>query len=155
MGSGKSTVGRLVAERAGARFLDLDSMIELAFGDTITRVFEREGEHVFRRKEAELLPRALDSAGVIALGGGSPIAGPNWDVIRERSLSVWLDAPFEVLWGRVSNVGSRPLLRGRGREEAERIFRSRVPRYAEADLRVDASKPPDEVAVEVLQLWKR
>lgn len=155
MGSGKSTVGRLVAERAGARFLDLDAMIELAFGDSIARVFQRDGEQVFRRKEAELLPKAIASAGVIALGGGSPVFGPNWEVIRERALSVWLDAPFEVLWDRVANGESRPLLRGRGMAEAERIFRSRLPRYAEADHRVDASQPPDQVAAEVLRLWNR
>ena len=153
MGAGKSTVGRLVAEAAGVRFVDLDAMIETAAGAPVAAIFEREGERVFRRREAELLPLALDEAGVVALGGGAPMAGPNWELIRTRAVSVWIDTPFDRIWERVGGSAERPLLRGRGRAEVEHLFQSRRSRYAEALHRVDGRGAPAVIAAEVIRLW--
>ena len=153
MGAGKSTVGRLVAHSAGVRFVDLDTMIEAAVGASVAQIFDREGEQVFRRRELELLPKALGEAGVVALGGGAPMAGPNWELIRAQAVSVWLDTPFETVWDRISGAGDRPLLRGRSRSDVERLFDARRIRYAEADHRVDGSGSPVQVAEEVTRLW--
>src|SRR5215472_681647 len=136
MGSGKSTVGTLVAERTGARYIDLDAMIEERCGMTIAEVFERRGEAVFRDLETQVLPEALTPGTVVALGGGTPLRDANWSLIRERAVTVWLEAPLGVLIARASShEGDRPLLRGRGEAELRALLDSRLSRYGEADHR--------------------
>jgi shikimate kinase len=154
MGSGKSTVGALVAERAGVPFRDLDTLVERRLGMSVEEAFERMGEEGFREVESRLLPEALAGEAVAALGGGAAVAEGNWDVIRRTATSVWLDAPFPVLWARIADAGGRPLLRGRGEEDLGRLLAARAPRYALADHRVSAARPPEEVAEEVLALWR-
>lgn len=153
MGCGKSTVGRLVAEQAGAICRDLDAMVEASCGMAIADLFRSRGEAAFRALEAELLPQALEPGAVAPLGGGTPMAEANWEVIRERAVSVWLDAPLSALRAR-AEAESRPLLDGRSGDEVRALFQRRVSRYREADHRVDATRPPRQVAEEVLQLWR-
>ncbi|MGH7904710.1 MAG: shikimate kinase [Candidatus Dormibacteraceae bacterium] len=153
MGSGKSTVGERVAARAGAGFSDLDDMVVEVHGASIAEIFESAGEPAFRRLEEELLPRALERGGVIAVGGGTPMADAGWRLLRSRSLTVWLDAPLEVLLARVGEDAGRPLLRGSARSELERLLSGRRARYAEAERRVDADRPILEVVEEVVRLW--
>lgn len=152
MGSGKSTVGRLVADASGATHLDLDDLIEEREGMPITALFRARGEDAFRAIETELLRSALTPGHVVSLGGGAPLADGNWTVIRARATSVWLEAPLTTLLERC-DVPSRPLLQGRSDAELRQLFDSRLPRYGEADHRIDATRPPQEVAEEVLQLW--
>jgi shikimate kinase len=154
MGCGKSTVGRLVAEQAGATCRDLDAMIEASCGMAIAELFRSQGEAAFRALEAELLPQALEPGGVAPLGGGTPMADANWEVIRERAVTVWLDAPLATLRAR-AEAESRPLLDRRSMDEVRALFDSRLSRYREADHRVDATRSPREVAEEVVQLWRR
>lgn len=154
MASGKSTVGRLVAARTGAPYRDLDEMIEARCGTTIAELFAERGEGAFRALEAELLPRALESGAVAALGGGAPMRDESWRVIREHAVTIWLDAPLPLLVDRAGPSGTRPLLNGRSEAELRALLESRLPRYRESDHRVDAGRPPDEVAEEVLRLWR-
>lgn len=153
MGSGKSTVGRLVAERARATCRDLDAMIEDRCGMAIADLFRSRGEDAFRALESELLPLALEPGVVASLGGGAPLVEANWAMIRERAVTVWLDAPLPALQAR-AGAESRPLLDGRSPDEVRALFDSRLSRYREADHRVDATRPPQEVAEEVLALWR-
>ncbi|HEX4215307.1 MAG TPA: shikimate kinase [Candidatus Dormibacteraeota bacterium] len=152
MGSGKSTVGRLVADAAGATHVDLDDLIEEREGMPITALFRARGEDAFRAIETELLSTALTAGHVVSLGGGAPLAENNWTVIRARATSVWLEAPLETVLERC-DVPTRPLLQGRSEEELRRLFDSRLARYGEADHRIDATRDPGVVAEEVLHLW--
>jgi shikimate kinase len=153
MGSGKTTVGRGVAERTGARFHDLDTMIEEAAGRPIPEIFTALGEPEFRRLEAEVLPWALEPGAVAALGGGTPMIDACWALVRQRSIVVWLDAPLDVLWERVDGGRGRPLIEGRSRAEVEALFQSRLRRYAEANHRIDAGLPLERVVDFVARLW--
>lgn len=154
MASGKSTVGALVAARTCAPYRDLDAMIEERCGMRIADLFAREGEAAFRALEARLLPDALEPGAVAALGGGTPLRDESWAVIRERSVSVWLDVPLPELLARAGPGADRPLLGGRGEAELRALLEARLPRYREADHRVDGSRRPEVVAEEVCRLWR-
>lgn len=146
MGSGKTTVGELLAHELGYRFVDLDREIEARRGMTIAELFEREGEPGFRRIEALVLRevgRLRDV--VVATGGGTLTRWENRDFIQESGLMVWLDAPLDLMLGRCREGARRPLLSTR--ETMERLLAERVSDYRRCDLRADASRDaPDEVA---------
>src|ERR1039458_2871385 len=100
MGSGKSTVGKLLATKLGWPFIDLDTVIEAGQGLSIRAIFENSGEVFFRQLErAALTETSKSEPAVIALGGGTFAQPPNVDLIRETGgITVWLDCPAEVLW---------------------------------------------------------
>jgi len=153
MGSGKSVVGALVAYRASAPFFDLDFMIENEAGMTIPEIFASRGEEGFRALESRLLPSAVREGAVVALGGGTTMDDSNWQLIRDRAMSVYLELPFTTIWERIGRSQNRPLVAGRLRKEVENLFDRRRPRYEQATHRVDADRSPDDVAAEVLSLW--
>nr|WP_280953667.1 shikimate kinase [Symbiobacterium terraclitae] len=136
MGSGKSAVGRLLAERLDRPFIDTDALVEAEAGCPIPALFAAEGEEGFRRREAEVIARVAAGDGqVIATGGGAVLRPENRDALRRNGLVIWLDAPPEVLYRRVraQGVGRRPLLAGPdplGRLRA--LAESRAPAYAAA-----------------------
>jgi shikimate kinase len=154
MAAGKSTVGRLAAERAGVAFHDLDEMIAISCGMPAADYLRSQGEPAFRQLESQLLPEALEPGSVASLGGGTPIDDNNWGLIRERALTVWLDAPLPALTER-TDWSTRPMLDGRSPSAVLDLLESRLGRYQEADHRVDAAAPLDEVVEEVLRLWSR
>lgn len=153
MGSGKTVVGALVAERAHSKFIDLDLMIENEVTMAISDYFATQGESAFREVESRLLPAALEPDTVVALGGGTTIDDHNWELVRARATTVFLDASFALIWQRVGGSRNRPLVATRTREEVEALLASRRARYEEAAHRVDADGGPDVVAGEVLKLW--
>lgn len=154
MGSGKSTLGRRLSEISGRPFVDLDRMIETSAGRSVAAIFAEDGEEAFRRIEAALLPLALSPATVVALGGGAPMADQNWRVIQERALSVHLRVSFDAIWARLeSEAESRPLIRGRTSGEVRELYLRRLERYGQADREVDADRPLETLAREVLALW--
>lgn len=154
MASGKSTVGALVARRAGTCHRDLDAMIEAQAGMTIAELFASRGEAAFRELEAGLLPAVMEGGGVVSLGGGATLRDDSWALVRARALTVWLDAPPAVLLERAAGGEGRPLLGGRGAPHLEALLDARRPRYGEADHRVDADRPVEAVVEEVLRLWR-
>jgi shikimate kinase len=153
MGCGKSVVGVLVAQRAGAPFHDLDFVIENEAGMSISEIFATRGEPAFRAMESRLLPEILQPGAVVALGGGAPIDDANWQLIVERSTTVFLDCGFAMIWERIKGTTNRPLLASKTRAELEELFAVRRPRYMEAVHRVDGDRSADEIATEILQLW--
>jgi shikimate kinase len=153
MGSGKSVVGALVAYRAHTPFFDLDFMIENEAAMSVAEIFALRGEAAFRNLEARLLPEVLQGGAVAALGGGTTMDDANWELIRQRSLPVYLELPFESIWERIGRSESRPLVAGRLRREVADLFERRRSRYEEAAHRVDADRSPDEVATDLLALW--
>ena len=153
MGCGKSVVGVLVAQRAGAPFKDLDFVIENDVGMPITDIFATRGEAAFRTMESRLLPDLLQPGTVVALGGGAPIDEANWKVIVERSTTVFIDCGFDTMWDRINGTTTRPLLAGKSRTELAALLEQRRPRYMEAMHRVDGDRPADVVAEDILKLW--
>lgn len=153
MGSGKSVVGALVAQRTEVPFHDLDRMIEDEAGMPISEIFANGGEAAFRALETRLLPDALEPGSVVALGGGTLIDDANWRMVTDLSSTVYLEVPFAAMWERIGTRIGRPLAYGRSREEVQSLFEGRRPRYEQAQHRVDGDRPPAIVADEVIKLW--
>jgi shikimate kinase len=138
MGAGKSTVGRRLAKQLGVPFVDSDDAIEDAAGYSAAEVFERYGEADFRDGERRLVARLIEGhVGVIATGGGAYLDSRTRELLNERAITVWLDAPVDVLTDRTGRRDTRPLLRGGDRKRTlERLSKERGPAYAEALIRV-------------------
>ncbi|MEL7253872.1 MAG: shikimate kinase [Pseudomonadota bacterium] len=140
MGAGKTAVGRTLAARLGVPFLDSDAEIEKAAKMSIAEIFSRDGEAFFRDREAEVINRLLDGRpGILSTGGGAFLAERNRENISDKGVSLWLDADLNLLWGRVKNKDTRPLLRTANPYATLRaFFAERVPIYELADLTVKA-----------------
>ncbi len=156
MGSGKTTVGRLLSAHLGWTFADLDHDIEEAAGQTIAEMFETRGEEEFRRAETAALKKRVDKIccgkpTVLALGGGAFAREENVDLIAPHGVSIWLDLPLEILKKRVSHATHRPLARDPERFEA--LYHARRQSYARADYRIEVLVDDSSYAVEqVLKL---
>jgi shikimate kinase len=155
MGAGKTSVGRLLAQRLDWEFIDTDERIESARSVSISEIFAREGEAAFRELEREVLAALPDHQAVIALGGGAVVPAENRSLLRDKGTLVWLDASAEALAARVGDAAERPLLSGLdGGDRVERLRRLRAEReasYAMADLRIDTEgRSPERVCAAVL-----
>ena len=153
MGTGKSTVGRLVAEQLRFGFLDTDEMIEVTVGDSIAEIFRREGENNFRTMERNAVMKleTLDKT-VIATGGGLVIDPANLQSLKRHSLVVCLWASAEAIWERVRHQSHRPLLQGENpMEKMRKLLAQREPFYRQADVLVNTDlRPIREVVPQVL-----
>lgn len=158
MGSGKTAIGRALAARLGVEFLDSDAEIVLAANASIAEIFERDGEAFFRDREAEVIARLLASDPcILSTGGGAFLSERNRQAIGESGVSVWLDAPLDLLWDRVRHKDTRPLLRTADpRATLAEIYEARVPVYAQAGLRVAvrAGASIDETTEQVIEVLK-
>lgn len=162
MGSGKSTVGRLVAGALGWTFVDLDERVEADQGRSIGEIFEVLGEPHFRAIEARLAQESLaGDALVLAVGGGWAAEPGRLEALPDGTLTVWLDVSAEEALRRVEGAPTaRPLLDGADRsdrmERARALMRARAPRYALADLKVDTEgRTPEDVRDRILALLER
>lgn len=148
MASGKSSVGRRLADRLGGTAVDLDMLVEERAGRPIREIFAADGEAAFRELETRCL-QTLDTAGVavIATGGGTPVSAVNRGWMRERGDCVWLDPPFDVVLGRLDETGraARPLFDDV--EAARALYDARREFYRHCDLRipVHAEDTVDEI----------
>ncbi|CAD6259366.1 unnamed protein product [Miscanthus lutarioriparius] len=146
MGSGKTTVGKILAEVLGYSFFDSDKLVEKAVGiSSVAEIFQLHSEAFFRDNESEVL-RDLSSMHrlVVATGGGAVIRPINWSYMK-KGLTVWLDVPLDALARRIAAVGtaSRPLLHqesgdpyAKAYAKLTSLFEQRMDSYANADARV-------------------
>ena len=139
MGVGKSTIGRRLARRLGLPFVDSDSAIEdAAGGASAAEVFDLYGEDNFRDGERRLVARLVEGERrVIATGGGAFVDPTTRLLLKARAVTIWLDAPVDVLVERTGRRDTRPLLRDGNRAATlARLDQERRPLYAEADIHV-------------------
>jgi len=152
MGVGKSTVGRRLAKRLGLPFVDSDSAIEDASGFSAAEVYERFGEADFRDGERRLVARLIEGeVRVIATGGGAYVDPRTRQLLNERSITIWLDAPVDILTERTGRRDTRPLLRNGDRKGTlERLSEQRRPAYAEAHIHIKSGTGAHRDVVEAI-----
>ena len=150
MGAGKSSIGRRLAQRLGVTFVDADAEIEAAAGMTIAEIFATYGEPYFRSGEQRVIARLLESGPrVLATGGGAFINPETRAGVRQKGVSVWLKAEFEVLMRRVKRraTADRPMLQGDPAQRIRQLMNERYPVYAEADVTVISREVSHEIIV--------
>jgi shikimate kinase len=153
MGSGKSTVGELLARQIGWPFIDLDSTIEAGQKTTIREIFERVGEPFFRAVESAALAEiSKKEPAVIALGGGTWVQQSNLEFVRSTGgTTIWLDCSLEELLRRCNSINNRPLFRDA--ESFSQLLSQRLPYYQLAEFRVPTDGfTPEEIVEQILQL---
>src|ERR1051325_4411321 len=150
MGAGKSSIGRRLAQQLGLAFVDADAEIEAAAKMTIAEIFATYGEADFRSGEARVIARVLDDGcRVLATGGGAFMNENTRAAIRQKGLSVWLKADFDVLMRRVKrrSTADRPMLQGDPAQRVRHLMDERYPVYAEADVTVMSREVSHEIIV--------
>jgi shikimate kinase len=160
MASGKTTVARVLADRLGWNFIDLDAEIEAAENATIAQLFETRGESEFRRIETEALRKIMHKIergmpSVVALGGGSFVQPDNVKLLESHGISIWLDCRFETIESRIINdADARPL--ARDREQFRQLYEERRAAYELATFRNDANCEVERAVDSILALpcWK-
>jgi shikimate kinase len=152
MGVGKSTVGRRLAKRLGLAFVDSDSEIEEAVGLPWGELFERYGEEDYRDGERRLVARLIDgTVRVVATGGGVFVDPRTRKLLNERAITVWLDAPVDVLAERTGRRDTRPLLKNGDRKSTlERLAAIERKAYAEAHIHVKSGEGAHKEVVDAI-----
>ncbi len=155
MAAGKSTVGRMLADELGWTFIDIDEDIEAQEQTSIAEIFEIRGEEAFREietavicKRVQMIQRGRPT--VVALGGGAFTRDPNYELLEDNGVTVWLDCPLKVVEQRLAQNSVRPLARDIDR--MRRLYKQRASAYAKADFHVDASGPADRTLALLLKL---
>jgi shikimate kinase len=158
MGAGKTSVAASLAEKLDCPDVDLDEIIETTERKSISELFEKFGETVFREIETAALREVLvgKTIRVVALGGGTWTIEENRQSVRDAGFaSVWLDASFELCWARIKKENAaRPL--ATKKTEARKLFNKRQKIYAESDLRIEIAEhdSPETIAEKILQSSK-
>ncbi|RCJ41190.1 shikimate kinase [Nostoc minutum NIES-26] len=154
MGVGKSTVGDLLAKQLDYILLDTDNIITQLTGKTINQLFAESGEAAFRQLESDVLAQVCARKElVIATGGGIVMRRENWSYLH-HGLIVWLDAPLELLYTRLAEDTTRPLLQDADPQGKLRsLLEQRTPLYSQADLRITLreGETPEEIANKVME----
>lgn len=134
MGSGKSSVGRALAERLERDFVDTDDVVTRRMGCSISEFWGEHGEAAFRDMEAAAVAEIAEGRPrIVATGGGVVLAAPNTTVMRDSGMVLWLKAKPETLAARVANNSRRPLLRdGEPLEKLSEILEQRTGQYEAA-----------------------
>ena len=157
MGTGKSTVGQMVAGMLGFRFVDTDEMIENMAGKKIADIFATEGETAFRALERQVVERLKDLVNTVISTGGGLVTNPeNLASLKEHSLVVCLWCSAETILRRVGHQTHRPLLRVENPEERIRtLLAERAPFYRQADVLLNSEfRKPKEVATHVVHQFR-
>ncbi|RIW31077.1 shikimate kinase [Bacillus salacetis] len=156
MGSGKTTVGKKLAEELHCRYADTDELIENKYNMEVKEIFALYGESKFREMETETLKELEEEEMVIMTGGGSAGKKINRDLMKEKGKVIWLDCPFEELLMRIASDPKRPLVKQKGLEGIKKLFTEREPvYYSAADYVIKTSGLTiDEIVKEILSCLK-
>lgn len=139
MGSGKTTVGKVLAKKLQRRFIDLDAFIENRYEKPIKSIFAESGEQLFRSMESECLKEVseIKDECVISTGGGVVLSQLNWDLMSASGKTIYLKGELGTIWKRIRNGNKRPLLKVKNPwQEAKKLFKERKELYEKADFTV-------------------
>ena len=153
MGSGKSTIGRMLAEEIGWRFADLDDDIEFQQRKSISEIFSTAGEEEFRRIEHEAIAKRVrnirrGTPTVLALGGGAFTRQENVDILIENGVTVWVDTAWPIVRNRCAGAEHRPLAKDPAK--FEQLYHDRREHYAKAEFRVEVNEDNSRKALAAL-----
>ncbi|MDG1874958.1 MAG: shikimate kinase [Mariniblastus sp.] len=158
-GSGKSTVGPLLARHLGWKSVDADDLVEFDAKKSIAEIFAADGEAEFRQLETQVIQRVSKASNwIVSLGGGAPMFPTNREFISCSGKVVYLSASLDVLWGRIAadeTTGDRrpDLTELGGQAEVEQLLKTRIPIYeacADYTVNVDDASP-EEIAEAIVQ----
>lgn len=155
MACGKTTIGRILADELGWHFGDLDEDIESEHRMAISDIFDTLGEETFRDMETRAIERRVrmverGKPTVLALGGGAFLREPNYKMLTDHGITIWIDCAFDIICNRVSQSTHRPL--ARDSEKLRRLYDARRELYARAEFRVETTGDSGSVAREILKL---
>jgi len=156
MGSGKSTVGKILAEKLNMNFIDIDKLIEEKGGMKIKDIFEQKGESYFRELERKQIEAIVKQEGlVVSTGGGLGANLDNMNFMKKNGDVVWLDVSLNTVLDRLKNDQDRPLLK-QPIEKIKQLFEERKNVYRLANIRINADKKtPSQIVEEILTKIKR
>jgi shikimate kinase len=155
MGTGKTTVGRSLANVLGWSFFDVDSEIEKREHRAVCEIFAQSGEEQFRALESSTLVRLVRNVQsghpcVIATGGGAFGQLKNWEIVENNGVTIWLDCPLETIESRIGpGDKTRPL--SLDRVKMRELYELRRPLYARADFRIDADCEEPSIVLEQIR----
>ena len=159
MGSGKSTIGKILSEKLGFLFIDIDKIIEIYEGCTITDIFKNKGEDYFRTLESEIIKKIYsNSCCVFSCGGGVVLKEQNMAIIKNNSIVVYLSVSADTAYNRLKDLKDRPLIEKNNKKETiENILKKRVPLYLKyADMVFDVNNVlPDKIAEKIIETLKK
>ena len=141
MGAGKTSLGRKLARKIGLEFRDSDAEIEKRSGLTIPEVFSSYGEEYFRKAECSVIERLLgDSQIILATGGGAFTFSKTQELLKQRTVTIWVKVEFDTLWERLKDNTQRPLLQTTNPiQTLKDLCDEREPVYAKADIIIDCT----------------
>ena len=157
MGVGKSTVGKSLADKLSYKFKDIDKIIEIKEGCTIDIIFKKKGENYFRSLEKKItLDELKKEKTVISLGGGSFLNNSIRRIVKDSSISFWLDVNTDILINRLKKNKKRPLLFKKNLiETVKKIYLERKKTYSEADFKIRCdSLKPELIVNKILDLYE-
>jgi len=157
MGSGKSTVGKLLSKKLNMKFSDVDSIIEEKLSLSVAQIFKAKGEGFFRKvEEKESIKLVKENGVVIALGGGAFLNEMIRDNIKKLCFSVWLDLNSDELFKRIKFNKKRPLLNSKkNKGDLKKLYEKRKKFYSLADCKIDCnSKSKNEIVEEIKKIYE-
>ena len=157
MGTGKSTVGRMLAKQLGWQFIDSDHAIEQLQGKPVSRIFAEDGEAKFRAMERTFIESGHPAQGcVVSCGGGLVVQPGMLELLRGRGVVICMHAPIETILERTRHTTHRPLLQVDDREQRLReLYASREPIYRRTGTMVLTDRRPlREIAAHVLRVYR-
>ena len=162
MGSGKTTIGRILSKSLKINFVDTDILIEKKCGIKIKKIFDKYGEKYFRRKEEKIILDTLlnkKNTNVIALGGGAFLNKKLQKIILKETISIWLDASSDLIYERCRKSNERPLLNKKNNNKnlkkiIKDLLKKRKPIYSKAKFIVKTNEKPLKVCDKILNCIK-
>tara|TARA_B100001029_G_C15042699_1_gene444815 strand:- start:1343 stop:1858 length:516 start_codon:yes stop_codon:yes gene_type:complete len=157
MGSGKSTLGRLIAKKLGLVFIDVDHKIELIEKVSVSKIFKKHGERYFRMIEEKISSQILmeSSKSVISLGGGAFLNKKIQDLVLKKNISFWLKWKNTSIIKRLKNFNKRPVLKDMNNEQITNLINQRSKTYSKADYIIECdSLIKSEIIEKIIQIYE-
>ena len=150
MGAGKTHYGSQLAKELGLTFFDSDKIVEEKAGQSVSDIFENFGEAKFREAEQNSILECLDNGAlVLATGGGALMREATLNALKEKSIMIWLDTAFDVIWERVQKSSSRPLLQDENpQKKLHDLMEQRDPLYRQAHIHLNLDQQTAQKGIE-------